>query len=144
MIEELFPAEIDAVLGRAMVGRIGCHAEGRTYVVPVTFAMDGAGLVCHSAEGMKLRMMRANPEVCFEVDEVAGLSDWCSVIAWGTFRELEGAEAAAAMDALIARVAPMLGGSGAHGGRPPDPSAQAAIFRIDLRERTGRRERPAA
>ena len=33
MIEELAPDEIDAFLREQLVGRIGCHADGRTYVV---------------------------------------------------------------------------------------------------------------
>ena len=33
-------------------------------------------------------MMRRNPEVCFEIDQVRDYSNWRCVIAWGTYQEL--------------------------------------------------------
>lgn len=39
-------------------------------------------------EGQKLHMMRANPFVCFEVEDIDDLANWHSVIAWGVFEEL--------------------------------------------------------
>ena len=33
-------------------------------------------------------MMRANPFVCFEVEDIDDLANWHSVIAWGVFEEL--------------------------------------------------------
>jgi len=35
VIEELTRAEVDELLRERTVGRIGCHADGVTYVVPV-------------------------------------------------------------------------------------------------------------
>ena len=37
MLGTLDAARIEALLGEEVVGRIGCHAEGRTYVVPITY-----------------------------------------------------------------------------------------------------------
>jgi uncharacterized protein len=69
MLGELKPEQINAVLFNEVVGRIGCHGEGRTYIVPITYVFDGDAVYGHSAEGLKIRMMRANPNVCFEVDQ---------------------------------------------------------------------------
>lgn len=33
-------------------------------------------------------MMRKNPEVCFEVDEMKSFINWTSVIVWGRYQEL--------------------------------------------------------
>ena len=71
MLGELSPEEIEEVLRSEITGRIGCHADGRTYVVPVTYGYQRGYVYCHSSEGLKLRMMRKNPVVCFEVDHVA-------------------------------------------------------------------------
>jgi nitroimidazol reductase NimA-like FMN-containing flavoprotein (pyridoxamine 5'-phosphate oxidase superfamily) len=38
MIEHLDRAEIDDLLRAQVVGRVGCHAGGLTYVVPVIYA----------------------------------------------------------------------------------------------------------
>lgn len=151
MLGELTSDQIEHLLHSEVVGRIGCHAEGRTYVVPVNYVYDGEFLYGHAADGMKLRMMRANPEVCFQVDRRTGLSDWQSVIAWGTFEELQGGEAARAMELLLDRLLPVLASEGAPATRDEaretlaagTPVARLAIYRIRLRERTGRFERSA-
>lgn len=151
MLGELRHEQIEHLLHSEVVGRIGCHAEGRTYVVPVNYTYDGEFLYGQAADGMKLRMMRANPEVCFQVDHRIGLSDWQSVIAWGTFEELQGDEARRAVDLLLDRLLPLLAGEDAlathdkaretlAAGASPD---RLAIYRIRLRERTGRFEMPA-
>lgn len=108
MIGELNQEQIERLLRSEVVGRIGCHADGATYVVPMTYAYDGDYVYGHSAEGRKLRMMRENPKVCFEVDRLDDLANWQSVIADGTFEELHGEEAKQVMQFLMARYRPML------------------------------------
>jgi nitroimidazol reductase NimA-like FMN-containing flavoprotein (pyridoxamine 5'-phosphate oxidase superfamily) len=151
MLGELTRDQIEHLLHSEVVGRIGCHAEGRTYVVPVNYVYDGECLYGHAADGMKLRMMRANPEVCFQVDHRTSLSDWQSVIAWGTFEELQGGEATRAMDLLLDRLLPLLASEGTPTTRaaaretlaPGTPVERLAIYCIRLRERTGRFETSA-
>ena len=55
---ELTAAEIDELLREQVVGRIGCHADGLTYVVPVIYAYDGQCVHVASIEGQKVRLMR--------------------------------------------------------------------------------------
>ena len=64
------PKRSTRVLRSEAIGRIGCYAFGRPYVVPITYAFDGVAVYGHSREGLKLRMMRSHPTVCFEVDRV--------------------------------------------------------------------------
>ncbi len=87
------------MLRAEVVGRIGCHDDAGTYVVPVIYAYDGEAVYVYSIEGRKIRTMRANPEVCFEVDRYDGPGDWRSAIAFGTYEELDpaGAERARAL-----------------------------------------------
>lgn len=54
MLGELNPTMIERLLHDNIVGRIGCHSFGRTYVVPITYAYDGNAIYAHSAEGTKL------------------------------------------------------------------------------------------
>ena len=132
-IEELSQEEIEELLDTSVVGRIGCHAEGATYVVPIIYAYEGGSVYVASVEGRKTRMMRQNPEVCFEVDERREGGGWRSVIADGTYVELDGAGSEHAL-ALLAR----------RFGREPDGRRRAVegrttvCFRIDLREPAGR------
>lgn len=145
MLGTLTEQQIDQVLRGEVIGRIGCSTEGRVYVVPITYAYDGTAIYGHSADGMKLRAMRANPNVCFEVEHVDNLANWQSVIAWGVFEELKGEEAEAGMRLLVDRLMPLLASetSGApHGEQAGSSRGQhAAIYRIRLTERTGRYEK---
>jgi nitroimidazol reductase NimA-like FMN-containing flavoprotein (pyridoxamine 5'-phosphate oxidase superfamily) len=149
MLGTLSPAEIEDLLQGEVVARLGCHGEGRTYVVPVTYAYDGEGVLIMSADGLKLRMMHENPWVCIEVDHIDDLANWRSVIAWGRFEELLGNEATAALVRLRVRLQPLTvsettpGAETLAAGETPVRSGDghASIYRIHLFEKTGRFER---
>lgn len=139
--------QIDQVLRSEVVGRIGCHADGKTYVVPMVYAYDGSAIYGHSNQGLKLHMLRANPAVCFEVDHVERLSNWQSVIVWGQFEELHGQDADRAEQVLVERLKPILAGQIEQLSQPPAPAGsptagrfvrRAVVFRIGVTERTGR------
>jgi nitroimidazol reductase NimA-like FMN-containing flavoprotein (pyridoxamine 5'-phosphate oxidase superfamily) len=134
VIEELNDQEIDAFLRRQVVGRVGCHADGETYVVPVLYVWDGKYVYVQSIEGRKIRMMRANPRVVFEVDEYQPEGgSWRSVIVEGVYEELEGTGAEAALALLVQRFAGRRRRSSAQTGRTP------VAFRIRCTRATGRR-----
>lgn len=149
MLGALSPAEIEQLLETQLVARLGCHAEGRTYVVPVTYAYDGASIYVQSADGMKVRMMVQNPLVCIEVDQIDDLAHWRSVIAWGRFEPLFGAEASAALERLRARLEKLVVSQTTPGAetlaagerRLTRGNGHASIYRIHLFEKTGRFER---
>jgi nitroimidazol reductase NimA-like FMN-containing flavoprotein (pyridoxamine 5'-phosphate oxidase superfamily) len=149
MLGELDSDQIERILGGEVVGRIGCHDAGRPYVVPVTYVYDGVAVYGHSTEGQKLHMMRTNPFVCFEVEQINDLANWRSVIAWGVFEELAGQDEQHALQLLIDRLTPLLPSATAH----PGPDAHDAeghahettgrtrvLYRITLSEKTGRFE----
>ena len=135
--------QIDQVLRSEAVGHIGCHADGKTYIVPIAYAYDGQHIYGHTGDGLKLRMLRANPAVCFEVDHIESLTNWQSVIAWGQFEELHGAEADRAVRLIAERIKPLVAGD-----EPPAADTAArhealdehrpVVYRITLTERTGR------
>jgi uncharacterized protein len=150
MLGELNKDQIEQVLWSEVIGRIGCHADGRTYVVPITYVYDGESIYGHSADGMKLRMMRKNPNVCFEIDDMENMANWRSVIAWGTFEELTGDEANRAMQLLINRLMPLMVSETAQssqvaertGSHRADAAGRtASVYCIRLTEKTGRFEK---
>lgn len=154
MLGELTPREVEDLLRSEFTGRIGCHAEGRTYVVPITYVYQGGYVYCHSAEGgLKLQLMRKNPDVCFEVDRVTDMGNWKSVIASGRYEELGGRHAIEAMDILIGRFAGVEHPERAHPSyvlRAADTEParvdgrEIVLFRIHLADKTGRFERTPA
>lgn len=148
MLGQLDASEIDALLQSEVVGRLGCHAGGRTYVVPVAYVFADGMIVAHTAEGMKLQMMRENPHVCFEVDRVDDLRHWQSVIVWGRFEELKGLAADHAIAQLLGRILPLA--ATANASQTPKTLTKqyraraeglpAVTFCIHISERTGRFE----
>ena len=78
MLGTLIPIQIDKVLKEGLLGRIGCSGEGKTYVVPISYAYDGNFIYCHTHEGLKTKMMRENPNICFEVEEMKDMANWKS------------------------------------------------------------------
>jgi hypothetical protein len=146
VLGELNDREIDIVLHEEKLGRIGCHSRGLTYVVPVSYVFDGSNVYVLSAEGMKVQMMRENPRVCFEVEQIAHWTKWKTVLAWGTFVELEGEEAEAAKMLLRSRLTPLIEfesklAEQEHPRLPGIADRPTTIYRIALEERTGRFER---
>lgn len=143
MLGELKQDQIDRILHAQSIGRIGCHIEGKTYIVPVTYVYDNGNVYGHSTDGMKLHMMRVNPEICFQVDQIKNLADWQSVVAWGTFEELHGEESAEAMRLLTQRLTMLIAsGRSLHElqSQSSVSSQNIIVYRIHLTEKTGRFE----
>jgi nitroimidazol reductase NimA-like FMN-containing flavoprotein (pyridoxamine 5'-phosphate oxidase superfamily) len=145
MLGELTQPEIVSLLRSEVVARIGCHANGRTYVVPITYAYQDGAIIGHSVDGMKIDMMRKNPFVCVEVDHMDDLANWRSVIAWGHYEELSGGAIVPALEQLATRLAPLTVSETsvpAHArGTGHLPAAHSVVvYRIRLAEMTGRYE----
>jgi len=58
MLGILDARHIERILHSETVGRIGVCADGRTYVVPITYVYDGNNIYGHSALGLKIRMLK--------------------------------------------------------------------------------------
>jgi nitroimidazol reductase NimA-like FMN-containing flavoprotein (pyridoxamine 5'-phosphate oxidase superfamily) len=92
MVGHLNEEQIIAVLKENALGRIGCSDGKQSYIVPVNYYFDGNAIVVHSEVGKKIKMMRQNPNVCFEVDEMTDFTNWRSVIIFGRYQEIEDEE----------------------------------------------------
>lgn len=63
--------EIEKILDKALVGRLGVIVDGEPYVVPLNFAYAGGRIYFHTGlEGRKLAALGARIPVCFEVDDL--------------------------------------------------------------------------
>jgi uncharacterized protein len=149
MLGSLTKTQIDHVLDSQVIGRIGCHADGRTFVVPITYAYDGDYIYGHSKEGVKIMMMRKNPKVCFEVDVMDNMANWRSVILWGEYEELkDAASQEKGMKVLMDRLKPLMASETVyskehHSMRPQmvEKEVKAIVYRIKITESTGRYEK---
>jgi len=149
MLGQLTNEEIEEVLRNNSLGRIGCSNKKKMYIVPVNYVYDGQYILAHSQEGLKIDLMRNNPNVCFEVDEVKDFNNWCSVILWGVYQEL--CDERSRYDVMKAFTEKMLHikvSSSAQQTKAPETdtgnfqysSTKPVIYRIVINERTGRFE----
>ncbi|WP_316819198.1 pyridoxamine 5'-phosphate oxidase family protein [Pedobacter nyackensis] len=142
MLGDLNKREIIDLLEQQVIGRLGCHFEGETYVVPVNYIYRNNAIYAHTGKGKKLDMMRNNPRVCFQVDEILDTFRWKSVIVWGTFQELVGEERQQAMQGIIHRIMPLTDSSSQRSSHaiPDDQQNNIVVFKIPVIEGTGRFE----
>jgi uncharacterized protein len=133
---ELSRGEIDEFLRTQRIARLGCHADGETYVVPLIYAYEDEAVVAVTTEGRKTALLRENPRVCVEVDEydADGRGSWRSVIAYGTYEELSNEAIEAALALLRERFARTAGRTAEP--RPLGPGV--VVLRIRLDEISGR------
>jgi nitroimidazol reductase NimA-like FMN-containing flavoprotein (pyridoxamine 5'-phosphate oxidase superfamily) len=138
--------EIDEIIEKAPVCRLGLCCDNVPYVVPLNFGYRDGCLYLHCAkEGRKMDMLRANPRICFEIDtnvEVIRAEkpcDWgmkfASVIGFGTASVLEDPEEKKrGLDTIMEH----------YGSMPAQPYSEAilqhtAVIRIEMEEMTGKR-----
>lgn len=62
--------EMEELLSRVLVGRLGTCKDDQPYVIPMCFTYYNEKIYFHCApQGRKLENMKANPKVCFQADE---------------------------------------------------------------------------
>jgi hypothetical protein len=94
---------MEEVLRAQTVGHLGVWDGEEVYVIPVNYTYDRGRVLFHCAlEGRKLDVIRAHPDVCFEVSQMEGAAvehagELCdaafvSVICWGKARVIDDAE----------------------------------------------------
>lgn len=92
--------EMEDLLNRLDVGRLGLCKEDKTYIVPIHYLYKNGNVYFHGKkDGLKMEHIRTNPLVCFEVDELVSLvkasvackytSEYRSVIAYGKAKSIE-------------------------------------------------------
>ncbi|GCE08286.1 pyridoxamine 5'-phosphate oxidase family protein [Dictyobacter aurantiacus] len=146
MLGELTQDQIDRLLSSQTFGRIGISDQNRVYIIPINYIFDGTYVYAHSLPGNKLQLMRSHPEVCLQVDKIKDGSTWQSALAWGTFQELSGDEAAKVCHQLGRQFTSLIAsGYALHEMRASDNHGMPRaiiIYRIKLSEKTGRFEQP--
>ena len=147
MFGNLTADQMEELLQKEVVGRIGCYCDNKVYVVPISYAYDGKNIYAHTYEGLKIDMMRKNPHVCFEIDDFNDMGRSQSVIAWGRFEEItDKEERNTALRLLLNRSLPAISSITTHLGNTWPFSEDelddidGIIFRISFSERTGRFE----
>ena len=148
MLGQLDDTQIQNILSSQAVGRLACTDGKKPYIVPVTYTYDGKYIYGQTNEGTKLKMLRKNPNVCFEVDMMMDMRNWQSVIVYGKFEELKNEQAKKARDILFGHVFSLLTSSTIHTHEHEvteelDDSNRVkyVMYRIKIKKVTGRFEK---
>ena len=142
MLGNLNNRQIIDLLTKQVIGRLGCHANGETYVVPINYVYRNNAIYAHSGNGKKMEMMQANPKVCFQVDELRDTFRWESVILWGNFTILSGEERQQALQGIIHKIMPLTNRPSeepSHG-IPLEQHQHLIVFKIELTAVSGKYE----
>lgn len=87
---------IENLLSTSLVGRIACAAptvnDGRPTIVPLAYGYDGEAAYAVGPVGQKIRIMRQQSLVSFEVDTAEAEDRWQSAVAEGVYEELSSPE----------------------------------------------------
>jgi uncharacterized protein len=138
-------AEMEAVIRKAEICRLGLSVDNRPYIVPLNFGFEGNCLYFHTArEGKKIDMIRQNNTVCFELEadcEVArgqSACDWTmkfrSVIGYGKASLLTDAKKKRrALDVVMAHY------SGQQEEYPEHLVDRLAIIKVEIESMTGKK-----
>lgn len=148
MLGALTESQINNVLSSQVIGRLACADRKQPYIVPVTYTYDGSYIYGQTNEGMKLNILRKNPNVCFEVDAMTDMRNWQSIVVYGKFEELKNAEAEKARDILFGRIFSLTTSSTVHAygheasGKVDDSTrVKHVMYRIKIKKMTGRYEK---
>ncbi|HEX5330923.1 pyridoxamine 5'-phosphate oxidase family protein [Sulfuricurvum sp.] len=141
--------QIEALFKRAEVGRIATlNKDGYPYVLPIHFVYVNSKIYLHGLpKGQKIDNIKANPKVCFEIDEMIsliseGIEDPCdvntefnSIILYGTASIVDDFdEKRAALSSIVEKFTPHLMEK-----ELPVPMINGtAVIRIDIVECIGR------
>lgn len=147
MLGTLNRAQIDNLLVSQVHGRLGFTDNGKTYIIPLTYAYDGECIHVHTVEGQKINAMRRDPNVCFQVEQIDDMAHWQCAILWGIYEELKDDEAEDSLQLLINRVHPLMTSDtcrpkhGLDKQRHSRGSKSPVTFRIRVENASGRFEK---
>ena len=148
MLGELNEIQINNVLSSQVLGRLACTNNKEPYIVPLTYTYDGEYLYGQMKKGKKLKMLRKNPNVCFEVDMMTDMANWQSVLVFGKFEELKNKKSDKAREILFKRVYPLMTSRTIHPHEHAVTSVvddsnreKSVMYRIKIKKVTGRFEK---
>ncbi len=141
-VEELSNAEIIDILGRVGYGHLGCARDNKPYVVPVHYAFADGEIFIYTTEGKKFEIIKSNPNVCLQVEEVTDNQHWQSVVIEGVADQITDEDERAKAFKLVIEANPTL--TPAVSVRWIDDMVREnieVIYRVTPTETSGRRTR---
>lgn len=107
-IEEMRREDMKELLREVGYAHLGCSLDDQPYVVPVHYAYKEPFVYVYTTEGKKAEIIRENPKVCLQVENVVDNRSWRSVIVSGEASQVVNEEEREEALELIAKINPTL------------------------------------
>lgn len=91
-IEEMSKNEVNELLGRMNYGHLATSRNDQPYVVPVHFVYEDPVIYVYTTEGKKSEIIKENPQVCLQTEDVKNNQDWQSVVVTGEAVQIDDAD----------------------------------------------------
>ena len=102
-VEEMDDKDSKKILQRVGYGHLGLASDSHPYVVPIHYAYNEPYIYIFTTEGKKTEIIKNNPEICLQVEELTDEKNWQSVIVVGDAVQLTNKEEIkSAMDLILA------------------------------------------
>ncbi len=142
---------VNAILDAGLIAHVGFVHDGQPYVIPMSYVRAGDRLLLHGSGGSRLmRTLAGGTPACVSVTLLDGLvlarsvfhhsMNYRSVVALGSATKLEGAEKAAALEALVEGLVPGRSGEARGPNRAELAATMILAFPLDevsAKARTG-------
>ena len=145
MLGVLNDNQINNLLSSNVVGRLACTDGDKPYIIPITYTYDGEYIYGQTDMGKKLKILKRNHHVCFEVDQMNDLQNWQSVIIYGEFEELKKKDIETGREILFSSIFCMETGNSVHAHEhevtatlEEEEQVKCVMFRIKIKTITGR------
>ena len=145
MIGKLDNNQINNLLSSQSIGRLACTDGEQPYIVPISFTYDGIYIYGQTNMGKKLKIIRKNPDVCFEVDQMMDMRNWQSVVIYGEFEEIKNKDAGIGRELLFEKEFSLLTNNSIHAHEHAVTSVlddenrfKEILFRIKIKKVSGR------
>ncbi len=88
MTTDLTSQQCQEILAENHYGHLGCVDGEEVYVVPITYLYQDGFLYGFTRKGHKIDLLKKNPRMCVQVENIVSGEEWKSVICWGFFEEV--------------------------------------------------------
>jgi len=142
-VEEMEVDEIHDLVSSVNFAHLGCSDADFPYVVPINYAAVDPYIYIYTTEGKKSDLMKANPNVCLQIERIRSRTEWQSVIVNAVALEVVDTEEREKAVAAILEINPTLTPAiSIHWMDDWVRENIEIIFRLEPTSRTGRKTKP--
>ena len=107
-VQDMHDDENSELLASIGYGHLACSKNDQPYVVPIHYAYAQPDIYLYTTDGKKTDILRHNPRVCLQVEDVRDNFDWKSVVVYGEAVQISDPDERAAAIKAVMEINPTL------------------------------------